>query len=198
MYCCSFDSLVFRVSFAFLSLSFHYAILLLVSIYWSSLAFLDSILFVLLFVFFFSSIRRHTRGALVTGVQTCALPILVDDPGTVVIDTRNDFEVGYGSFAGAVNPHTTSFGDFPRWWRAHAALFAGKRVAMFCTGGIRCEKSTAFLKSKGVADVVHLKGGILAYLEQVPEAESRWHGSCFVFDERVSVGHGLVEVGEKA
>ncbi|SNT23597.1 rhodanese-related sulfurtransferase [Sphingopyxis indica] len=122
---------------------------------------------------------------------------VVDDPGTVVIDTRNDFEVGYGSFDGAVNPHTKSFGDFPRWWRDHAAEFAGKRIAMFCTGGIRCEKSTAFLKSEGVADVVHLKGGILAYLEQVPETESRWHGSCFVFDERVSVGHGLVEVGEK-
>ncbi|MBB5707171.1 rhodanese-related sulfurtransferase [Sphingopyxis panaciterrulae] len=121
---------------------------------------------------------------------------LVDDPGTVVIDTRNDFEIGYGSFAGAVNPRTKSFGDFPAWWRDHAAEFAGKRVAMFCTGGIRCEKSTAFLKGEGVADVVHLKGGILAYLEQVPEAESRWHGSCFVFDERVSVGHGLVEVGD--
>lgn len=122
---------------------------------------------------------------------------VVDDPGTVVIDTRNDFEVGYGSFDGAVNPHMKSFGDFPRWWRDHAAEFAGKRIAMFCTGGIRCEKSTAFLKREGVADVVHLKGGILAYLEQVPETESRWHGSCFVFDERVSVGHGLVEVGEK-
>ncbi len=123
---------------------------------------------------------------------------LVDDPGTVVIDTRNDFEVGYGSFAGAVNPRTESFGDFPVWWREHAAEFAGKRVAMFCTGGIRCEKSTAFLKGEGVADVVHLKGGILAYLEQVPEAESRWQGRCFVFDDRVSVGHGLVEKGEKA
>src|SRR3546814_3985676 len=107
------------------------------------------------------------------------------DLDTFVIDTRNDFEIGYGSFAGAVNPHTKSFGDFPAWWRDHAAEFAGKRVAMFCTGGIRCEKSTAFLKGEGVADVVHLKGGILAYLEQVPEAESRWHGSCFVFDERV-------------
>ena len=122
---------------------------------------------------------------------------VVDDPDTVVIDTRNDFEVGYGSFDGAVNPHTKSFGDFPGWWRANADQFAGKRIAMFCTGGIRCEKSTAFLKSEGVDDVVHLKGGILAYLEQVPEAESRWHGSCFVFDERVSVGHGLIEVGEK-
>ena len=122
---------------------------------------------------------------------------VIDDPDTIVIDTRNDFEVGYGSFAGAVNPQTKSFGDFPGWWRDHAADLAGKRVAMFCTGGIRCEKSTAFLKSEGVADVVHLKGGILAYLEQIPEADSRWQGSCFVFDERVSVGHGLVEVGDK-
>ena len=121
---------------------------------------------------------------------------LIDDPGTVLIDTRNDFEVGYGSFAGALNPRTASFGEFPGWWRANADRFAGKRVAMFCTGGIRCEKSTAFLRSEGVEDVVHLKGGILAYLEQVPESESRWHGGCFVFDERVSVGHGLVEMGE--
>jgi UPF0176 protein len=122
---------------------------------------------------------------------------LVDDPGTVLIDTRNGFEVGYGSFAGAIDPATKSFGEFPDWWRANAERFAGKRVAMFCTGGIRCEKSTAFLRSEGVEDVVHLKGGILAYLEQVPADQSRWHGSCFVFDERVSVGHGLVEVGEK-
>ncbi|UNU41906.1 rhodanese-related sulfurtransferase [Sphingopyxis sp. YF1] len=122
---------------------------------------------------------------------------VIADPDTVVIDTRNGFEVGYGSFDGAINPQTKSFGDFPGWWRDHAAEFAGKRVAMFCTGGIRCEKSTAYLRSEGVDDVVHLKGGILAYLEQVPEAASRWHGSCFVFDERVSVGHGLVEVGEK-
>ncbi len=122
---------------------------------------------------------------------------VVDDLGTVVIDTRNAFEVGYGSFDGAIDPGTKSFGDFPGWWRANAERFAGKRIAMFCTGGIRCEKSTAFLRSEGVEDVAHLKGGILAYLEQVPEADSRWHGSCFVFDERVSVGHGLVEVGEK-
>ncbi|PQM28008.1 hypothetical protein CVO77_05630 [Sphingopyxis lindanitolerans] len=121
---------------------------------------------------------------------------IVDDPDTVLIDTRNGFEVGYGSFAGAIDPQTKSFGDFPGWWRDHAAEFAGKRIAMFCTGGIRCEKSTAFLRSEGVEDVVHLKGGILAYLEQVPAVDSRWHGSCFVFDERVSVGHGLVEVGE--
>lgn len=119
---------------------------------------------------------------------------LVDDPDTVVIDTRNAYEVEYGSFDGAVNPETQSFGDFPDWWRANADRFAGKRIAMFCTGGIRCEKSTAFLRSEGVTDVAHLKGGILAYLEQVPEADSRWNGSCFVFDERVSVGHGLIEV----
>ena len=122
---------------------------------------------------------------------------IVDDPDTVLIDTRNGFEVGYGSFTGAIDPRTERFGDFPGWWRDHAAEFAGKRIAMFCTGGIRCEKSTAFLRSEGVADVVHLKGGILAYLEQVPATQTRWHGSCFVFDERVSVGHGLVEVGEK-
>jgi len=122
---------------------------------------------------------------------------VIADPDTVVIDTRNGFEVDYGSFDGAIDPQTKSFGDFPGWWRDHAADFAGKRIAMFCTGGIRCEKSTAYLRSEGVDDVVHLKGGILAYLEQVPEAASRWHGSCFVFDERVSVGHGLVEVGEK-
>src|SRR3546814_4039811 len=98
---------------------------------------------------------------------------LVDDPDTVLIDTRNAFEVGYGSFAGAVDPETKSFGDFPDWWRANADRFTGKRVAMFCTGGIRCEKSTAFLRHEGVEEVVHLKGGILAYLEQVPEADSR-------------------------
>jgi UPF0176 protein len=122
---------------------------------------------------------------------------VVDDPDTVVIDTRNSFEVGYGSFAGAIDPGTASFGEFPGWWRANADQFAGKRIAMFCTGGIRCEKSTAFLRAEGVEDVVHLKGGILNYLEHIPESDSRWHGSCFVFDERVSVGHALVEVGTK-
>ncbi|MEM7643735.1 MAG: rhodanese-related sulfurtransferase [Pseudomonadota bacterium] len=116
---------------------------------------------------------------------------VVRDPGTVVIDTRNDYEVAIGSFEGAVDPETAAFGDFPGWWRANATRFEGKRVAMFCTGGIRCEKSTAFLKSEGVADVVHLRGGILSYLERVPEAESLWRGGCFVFDDRVSVGHGL-------
>jgi UPF0176 protein len=118
---------------------------------------------------------------------------LIADPDTVVIDTRNDYEVAIGSFDGAIDPQTRSFSEFPAWFRAHRDDLAGKRVAMFCTGGIRCEKSTAFLRAEGVSDVYHLKGGILAYLEQVPASDSRWHGDCFVFDERVSVGHRLVE-----
>ncbi|MCA0271150.1 MAG: rhodanese-related sulfurtransferase [Proteobacteria bacterium] len=116
---------------------------------------------------------------------------LISAPDVVVIDTRNDYEVGIGSFAGAVDPGTRSFREFPGWWRENAQQFDGKRVAMFCTGGIRCEKSTNFLLQEGVAEVFHLKGGILKYLEEVPEAESLWQGECFVFDERVSVGHGL-------
>lgn len=120
----------------------------------------------------------------------------IDDPDTVVIDTRNDFEVDYGTFEGAIDPKTRSFGEFPQWWDEHAEEFAGKRIAMFCTGGIRCEKSTAFLRAKGVEDVYHLKGGILNYLEKVPEDDTRWQGGCFVFDERVSIGHGLAELGD--
>ena len=120
---------------------------------------------------------------------------LIDDPNVVVIDTRNDYEVGIGSFERAVNPHTRSFAEFPAWVAQQSqpgGVLAGKpRVAMFCTGGIRCEKSTAFLKSQGFEEVFHLQGGILKYLETVPEESSRWHGDCFVFDERVSVGHGL-------
>jgi UPF0176 protein len=118
---------------------------------------------------------------------------VIDDPQTIVIDTRNDYEVAIGSFAGALNPETQSFGEFPAWFEAHREELAGKRIAMFCTGGIRCEKSTAFLRAQGMDDVLHLKGGILAYLEQVPAADTRWQGECFVFDERVSVGHGLVQ-----
>ena len=120
---------------------------------------------------------------------------LIDDPDVVVVDTRNDYEVGIGSFARALNPHTRSFAEFPAWVSAQSqpgGALAGKpRVAMFCTGGIRCEKSTAYLKSQGFGEVYHLEGGILKYLETVPEADSRWQGDCFVFDERVSVGHGL-------
>ncbi len=121
---------------------------------------------------------------------------LIADPETIVIDTRNDYEVAIGTFAGAVDPQTASFRDFPEWFRAERERLLGKgklpKVAMFCTGGIRCEKSTAFLKAEGVEQVFHLQGGILKYLEEVSATESLWQGECFVFDQRVSVGHGLV------
>ena len=120
---------------------------------------------------------------------------LIADPDTILIDTRNDYEVAIGTFAGAIDPQTRSFGEFPAWFRARRAEFEAQgrtpRIAMFCTGGIRCEKSTAFVKSEGLDEVYHLKGGILKYLEDVPEEDSRWQGECFVFDERVSVTHGL-------
>ncbi len=122
---------------------------------------------------------------------------LISDPDTVLIDTRNDYEVAIGTFEGAVDPQTKSFSEFPEWFRAHRdALASGKtKFAMFCTGGIRCEKSTAFLKAEGIDEVYHLEGGILRYLENIPEALSKWQGECFVFDERVSVKHGL-ELGK--
>jgi UPF0176 protein len=116
---------------------------------------------------------------------------LISAPDVAVIDTRNDYEVAIGSFRGAVDPGTESFRDFPAWWEENRARFHNKRIAMFCTGGIRCEKSTAFLKAQGVEEVYHLKGGILKYLEEVPEQDSLWDGGCFVFDARVAVGHGL-------
>jgi len=120
---------------------------------------------------------------------------LIADPDTIVIDTRNDYEVAIGSFAGAIDPQTTSFREFPAWFRAERERLLGSgktpKVAMYCTGGIRCEKSTAFLKQEGVEDVFHLQGGILKYLETIPADESLWHGECFVFDQRVAVGHGL-------
>ena len=126
---------------------------------------------------------------------------LIDAPDTIVIDTRNDYEVALGSFAGAIDPGTRTFRDFPAWFRAfreaHEREGALPRVAMFCTGGIRCEKATALLKREGVEDVFHLKGGILAYLEAVPPAESRWEGECFVFDERVTVSHDLAPTGRR-
>jgi UPF0176 protein len=118
---------------------------------------------------------------------------LIADPDTVVVDTRNGYEVALGTFAGAVDPETASFSEFPAWAEENRERLAGRKVAMFCTGGIRCEKATAYLHSIGLRDVFHLKGGILKYLEEVPETESLWRGECFVFDERVSVGHGLGE-----
>ncbi len=110
-----------------------------------------------------------------------------------VIDTRNAYEVAIGSFEGAIDPGTSRFRDFPAWWNANGHLIGGKKVAMYCTGGIRCEKATNYLLGQGVEEVYHLKGGILGYLEEVPEEESLWRGECFVFDQRVSVCHGLKE-----
>ncbi|MBN8292677.1 rhodanese-related sulfurtransferase [Rhodobacter sp. NTK016B] len=120
---------------------------------------------------------------------------LIAQPDVAVIDTRNDYEVAIGSFEGAVDPGTASFGDFPAWWEENKHRFHNKRIAMFCTGGIRCEKSTNYLLQQGVDEVFHLKGGILKYLEEVPQDQSLWHGGCFVFDQRVAVGHGLAPTG---
>ena len=120
---------------------------------------------------------------------------LISEPDVILIDTRNDYEVEIGSFKGAINPCTRSFSDFPAWFRAQRDRLLGEgrtpKVAMFCTGGIRCEKSTAFLKQEGVEAVFHLQGGILKYLEEVRAQDSLWEGECFVFDQRVAVGHGL-------
>lgn len=120
---------------------------------------------------------------------------LISDPNVVVVDTRNDYEVAIGTFKGALNPNIKSFRDLPEWVRQQKLLENKPKVAMFCTGGIRCEKSTAFLRKEGFDEVFHLQGGILKYLEEVPEQQSLWQGDCFVFDERVSVGHGL-KLGE--
>lgn len=120
---------------------------------------------------------------------------LITQPDVVLIDTRNDYEVGIGTFKNAINPKTDSFSQFPEWVaeqrKPGGVLEGNPRVAMFCTGGIRCEKSTAFMRSQGFEEVYHLKGGILQYLEDIPADDSTWVGECFVFDERVSVGHGL-------
>ena len=116
---------------------------------------------------------------------------LVDDPECLVIDTRNDYEVEIGTFQGAINPNTTSFREFPEWVEENLDPSKHKKVAMFCTGGIRCEKSTSLLVSMGFEDVWHLQGGILNYLEKTPVEQTRWDGECFVFDSRVSVDHHL-------
>ncbi|MEO1491575.1 MAG: rhodanese-related sulfurtransferase [Pseudomonadota bacterium] len=118
---------------------------------------------------------------------------VIRDPDTVVIDTRNDYEIAIGSFEGALDPKTDSFGQFPDWWAENRDQLEGKRIAMFCTGGIRCEKASSWLLQQGVPEVLHLKGGILKYLEDVPEAESAWRGECYVFDKRVAVGHRLAQ-----
>ena len=120
---------------------------------------------------------------------------LIDDPDTLVIDARNTYEVAIGSFAGALNPQTESFRDFPDWvdqeLRPRIEREGPQRIAMFCTGGIRCEKASSFLQQQGFGEVHHLRGGILRYLEEVPEQNSRWRGECFVFDQRVALNHQL-------
>ncbi len=122
---------------------------------------------------------------------------LTSDPNTIVIDTRNDYEVAIGTFDGAINPNTKTFRDFPKWFNAQAQDIKDKglnpKIAMFCTGGIRCEKATAYVKDQGFDNVFHLQGGILKYLENIEEDKSSFNGDCFVFDQRVAVGHGLLE-----
>ena len=116
---------------------------------------------------------------------------LINDPEVVLIDTRNNYEYEIGSFKGAINPNTETFREFPSFTENSLEKYRNKKIAMFCTGGIRCEKSTAYLKSKGYENVFHLQGGILKYLEDVGENESLWEGECFVFDDRVAVKHNL-------
>ncbi len=144
----------------------------------------------------------HNSGTYVTPKNWDEL-IAQDD--VILIDTRNGFEVELGSFPGALDPETNSFRDFPAWFRAQAQDWKAQgrhadgtqpRIAMFCTGGIRCEKATAFVKDEGFEEVYHLKGGILKYLEDIPAKDSSWQGECFVFDERISLGQGLEVTGE--
>lgn len=135
----------------------------------------------------------HGAGTYVPAEQWNAL---IEDPDVVLIDTRNDYEVELGTFKGAIDPRVKKFSDLPQWLDEQGILRGdeGKKpkVAMFCTGGIRCEKSTALMKARGFDEVYHLEGGILKYLEKIPPDQSLWQGECFVFDERVSVGHGLI------
>lgn len=116
---------------------------------------------------------------------------LIKNPDVLVVDTRNDYEFQVGTFKNAINPNTQSFREFPEYVKNNLNPQQHKKVAMFCTGGIRCEKSTAFLKEQGFDEVYHLKGGILKYLEEVPPADTLWEGECFVFDERVTVNLAL-------
>ena len=118
---------------------------------------------------------------------------LLEEPGIVLLDTRNDFEVELGTFEGAVDPRIKRFSEFKDFVKNELDPAQHRKVAMFCTGGIRCEKASSYMLAQGFEEVFHLKGGILKYLEEVPETESRWNGGCFVFDERVALGHGLVE-----
>jgi len=131
-----------------------------------------------------------------TYVDAKAWNALIADPDVVVIDTRNSFEFERGTFEGAIDPGTKAFKDFPDYVERELDPVKHRKIAMFCTGGIRCEKASSYLVAKGFAEVYHLKGGILKYLEDMPEAESKWQGRCFVFDERETLGHGLSEQEE--
>ena len=128
-----------------------------------------------------------------TYVEPADWNALIAAPDTLVIDTRNEFEVAMGTFVGAIDPGITSFGQFKEFAAQKLDPTRHRKIAMFCTGGIRCEKASAYLLAKGFDEVYHLRGGILRYLEGVPEAQSRWRGECFVFDERVALGHDLLE-----
>lgn len=116
---------------------------------------------------------------------------LLEDPDVLVLDTRNDYEIAIGTFKNAISPNTTNFREFPDYVASHLNPKKHKKVAMFCTGGIRCEKASSLMLNEGFEEVYHLEGGILKYLEEVPESQSLWHGECFVFDQRVSVNHQL-------
>ena len=131
------------------------------------------------------------RDVVGTYVDASEWNALIEDPEVLLVDTRNEYEIEVGTFENAVNPHTETFREFPEFVDKHLDATKHKKVAMFCTGGIRCEKSTAYLKQQGFESVYHLKGGILKYLETVPGAKSKWQGECFVFDDRVTVDHNL-------
>ncbi len=136
--------------------------------------------------------QTDPRRAVGTYVDAADWNALIDQPDVVVIDTRNAFEVALGSFDGAVDPKLSSFGEF-KDFAAGLDPARHRRIAMFCTGGIRCEKASSHLLARGFTDVYHLKGGILSYLEHVPESDTRWRGDCFVFDDRIALTHGLQE-----
>lgn len=136
------------------------------------------------------NVRADPNDAVGEYVEAQDWNALISDPDVIVVDTRNAYEFRVGTFRNAIDPGTDSFSQFPEWVEKNLSL-KGKKIATFCTGGIRCEKATSFMRQAGFENVYHLKGGILRYLEQVPASESFWQGSCFVFDERVAVNHGL-------
>lgn len=140
----------------------------------------------------FGQPKVHPSGQAGTYVRPADWNQLISEPDVLVLDTRNDYEVGIGSFVGAVNPHTRCFREFPDYVAQRLDPEKHRKVAMFCTGGIRCEKASAYLRQQGFAEVYHLQGGILNYLASIPAQESLWRGECFVFDERVAVAQGLV------